>query len=529
MRKFFLSASFVLFYFCVVNAQIKVVGDDYKESLSGTKNTYSFDVDFDKLFPVRDAREYYGWLDKNMSFRDNIIGDTIWIPFTYESWIKSIEVLNSETNKKENKEYIYSEAWTGGRDVSNNIGRYGFVIATDGNGKEHWEYYPPAGYYEITGYVFCQDNASQLIERHFNGIDNPFSSNKNTIKQLKTDIVNNRVTLSDYLFYIKLSSINDINGNHYDYYVRQSPDLLLFDLKYYNIIKNHFLGKEVCLRGGAKNGKIKDSNENETGNLGIEVSAKKDNVYARIPSDDTDGLIIKDIITRDDVKLVDSTYLIKDVVVKIIEGSKYGIGPKKKDVALYCILEGTNTGSFSLEIENIQYNYRLSGDDGETYIHPYYQKKLDYPYLTWRLWYLSDRISDNYYDIKHAIVCLDDFKEVLADVADSINVKKNKDIAKREAEESVRKQAEEEYRRKELEEKLAFEQMIIEKYGTKMGNLVINHQVSIGMSKEMVRDAWGRPMDTYRTTTRFGQSEVWCYNYKTIIYFYDGKVVQIDD
>ena len=49
------------------------------------------------------------------------------------------------------------------------------------------------------------------------------------------------------------------------------------------------------------------------------------------------------------------------------------------------------------------------------------------------------------------------------------------------------------------------------------------------MTKEMVKDSWGRPMNTYRTTTKFGQSEVWCYNYKTRVYFYNGKVVQIDD
>ena len=70
---------------------------------------------------------------------------------------------------------------------------------------------------------------------------------------------------------------------------------------------------------------------------------------------------------------------------------------------------------------------------------------------------------------------------------------------------------------------------MIAKYGTEYGTLVGNHQIAINMTKEMCRDAWGNPMNKYRTTTSFGQSEVWCYNYKTRVYFYNGKVVQIDD
>ena len=70
---------------------------------------------------------------------------------------------------------------------------------------------------------------------------------------------------------------------------------------------------------------------------------------------------------------------------------------------------------------------------------------------------------------------------------------------------------------------------MVAKYGAKYGELVTKKQVTIGMTKEMCSDAWGRPLNTYRTTTTFGQSEVWCYNYKTRIYFYNGKVVQIDN
>ena len=84
-------------------------------------------------------------------------------------------------------------------------------------------------------------------------------------------------------------------------------------------------------------------------------------------------------------------------------------------------------------------------------------------------------------------------------------------------------------KRQETANKIATKSAFITKYGAKFGEHVANKQAALDMTKEMVKDAWGRPMNTYRTTTKFGQSEVWCYNYKTRIYFYDGKVVMIDD
>ena len=75
----------------------------------------------------------------------------------------------------------------------------------------------------------------------------------------------------------------------------------------------------------------------------------------------------------------------------------------------------------------------------------------------------------------------------------------------------------------------AHKQQMLAKYGSQFGELVSNKQIALGMTKDMCRDAWGNPMNIYRTTTSFGQSEVWCYNYKTMIYFFEGKVVQIDD
>ena len=84
-------------------------------------------------------------------------------------------------------------------------------------------------------------------------------------------------------------------------------------------------------------------------------------------------------------------------------------------------------------------------------------------------------------------------------------------------------------KKREKEQHDLFRQKMISKYGNEKGILVSNHQIAIEMTTEMVSDAWGHPLNSYRTTTKYGQSEVWCYNYKTRVYFYNGKVVRIDE
>ncbi len=70
---------------------------------------------------------------------------------------------------------------------------------------------------------------------------------------------------------------------------------------------------------------------------------------------------------------------------------------------------------------------------------------------------------------------------------------------------------------------------IIAKYGEKYGNMIIQHKVGIGMSKEMCKEAGWYPRETYKTTTSMGTSEVWVINYKTALYFYDGKLYMIEN
>lgn len=70
---------------------------------------------------------------------------------------------------------------------------------------------------------------------------------------------------------------------------------------------------------------------------------------------------------------------------------------------------------------------------------------------------------------------------------------------------------------------------ILSKYGEKYGNMILQHKVAIGMNKEMCREAGWYPRDTYTTTTNRGVSEIWVINYKTRLYFSDGKLYKIEN
>ena len=70
---------------------------------------------------------------------------------------------------------------------------------------------------------------------------------------------------------------------------------------------------------------------------------------------------------------------------------------------------------------------------------------------------------------------------------------------------------------------------LVAMYGEEYGNLIADRKVAIGMTEEMCRKAWGRPHDIYNTTTKWGVSSVWVYNYKTYLYFYNGELKQIDN
>lgn len=95
------------------------------------------------------------------------------------------------------------------------------------------------------------------------------------------------------------------------------------------------------------------------------------------------------------------------------------------------------------------------------------------------------------------------------------------------AAEKERRQAEEAAARKR--ERESFEKNMIEKYGEKLGKMIINGQVAIGMNKEMCRCSWGKPIEINTTTVANHVHEQWVYSGYCYLYFDDGILTAIQN
>lgn len=445
------------------NAQIKVAGDDYSSSLTGSKSYYDRDVNFDKMFRQMTPREHHGAMMQYPSKYDleySMLGDTIYLSQT----LSSTEVLATSSTI-------------------------------------------PQGYYEITGYIFCKENADSILASY--GLEHDYINNYNekTIKNLKQDMLRSDFNgLSEYLMYIVLTQIESKGSEpikvflntymfpeYYNYnnsnYVPPVPYKQpryensefgwhnFIYLRYYNEVKGQFLGKEVYLVHKPSDG--------------LQHRMLVDNCTGHYVTSKCDNTIAFDNIKGESLKLLDKKYIVKDVILH--------------DGQVCCVLQGEQTGSFAV-----------------------YTPLIGYAFTTWDIdsypegfteWYRESTFPS--YDIPFLLTT-----QRFPNFTEGFKIVRVTDWPKMKQREQQKQKAK---KRQEIAEKQAAKAALVEKYGSQFGELVAKKQVAIGMSKEMCRDAWGRPMNTYRTTTRFGQSEVWCYNYKSRIYFYDGKVVMIDN
>lgn len=100
--------------------------------------------------------------------------------------------------------------------------------------------------------------------------------------------------------------------------------------------------------------------------------------------------------------------------------------------------------------------------------------------------------------------------------------KKLKQLAAAERQKRIKAETE-----KQKAETKARNNVIIAKYGQKLGSLIVDKQVVIGMTKEMCTEAWGKPYDINTTIVAGSTSEQWCYSMKTYLYFTNGILTAI--
>ena len=446
MKKVIIAIILVFAFGHIANAQIKVVCDEYMDSLTATKNYYNRDIDFDRVFPSVLPKDKKFLLEPyyNSDLMDiNLTGDTVLL-------LKPYELRKQE-----------------------------FAINSMGKAVSTSEI--PAGYYFISGFVFCIENEDSVREAAgLTPYDYGYSwtkgnhPNDRNMHEFKKEVLlkdeDNNVLVGKYLRYVIFTSVEKENNQESStsYYCQPfggSPtfhDDEIIYLRFYNEACKFIGTNMVC-------GFITYDS----------LRIKK---------------VLIDGITGDPIKLNDKSFVVKDVVMK--------------ESSLYLILHGEKTGAFAQKIEMIKYGY-----DKNDFIYA-----SEYPHSPSQKWdiavfIMDPRSQDSFYWLpKKDLETLYKRPKIAQVQRDRDRQRRNQQIEKRKQEQSH-----------------LFKQQMIGKYGAEKGNLVGNHQISIGMITEMVRDAWGRPLNTYRTTTKYGKSEVWCYNYKTRVYFYDGKVVRIDD
>lgn len=518
--------AFLCTYYSAV-AQIKIVGDDYSQTLTGAKNYYDKDLSFDSLFPKVDLKEkykvLYAWVkDAKPSetyYNNCIIGDTFFIPkdVPLKEW--GLKYFGNTPTGTELK----------GQSLS-------FVVNHDLAGDNVLDYVPK-GYYVVTGYVFfnggslrkkylCEEAVfpKRNIEHLEYSYDGQFYSDERRLKDAKECLLTNEQKVAKngmiecfFYDYMILKSIDDkqLDGDEqmdddtqldfYCYGFREQRSNVLsgkarnsggffkmLNVEFYNEFQKHFVGKNVLIS-------LPQIGEKDCTDILDYKNFKREFINS--------GYVFTDALTNEKLKILDSIFVVKDVVLKVTDDNSRNF--------VYCILEGEHTGSFSINIDYLKYS---------TNVFDYYRlhclseiTHLDKP--------IAISASDNLSYSLFALYTTDDYKYIKQQASKVI--KQREDYKKQQQIEADN--ARKRHLQQLEQEKISFKQRMIEKYGEKYGTLVGQRQISVEMTIDMVDDAWGYPMNKYRTTTKHGQSEVWCYNYKTRVYFFEGKVVQIDD
>lgn len=141
-----------------------------------------------------------------------------------------------------------------------------------------------------------------------------------------------------------------------------------------------------------------------------------------------------------------------------------------------------------------------------------------------------------YLDIKDSLEFLQKYHPETRECVEAKKIYKQalKDLeAERKKMEEIKRKEEakmEETRRKEEAKKMPVER-IMAKYGCSrdVAESINNRHIQLGMTKEMVVDAIGKPYDINRTGGSFGVHEQWCYRGNVYLYFENGVLTSWQD
>ncbi len=368
----------------------------------------------------------------------------------------------------------------------------------------------PRGHYVVTAVLFGDDLRKEMKSFLNNGykIDEfeytrneqldilqmlgekyaPQSEIKEKIAEAKINKEKFNFTISsDYG--LRIESIDNtstyyLSVNSYEYFASDLIPTSFVPIKYVDYIKKELLNKTVMM------------------------SYRTDFIFDVISTYKK----LKDAITGATVFQQDTLFYCSDVVIN-----------KTNDVC--CILEGKNTGKFAVKVTN-KYDdlnnsrgislYKRESPMKKSIWHRYYTTEdvLD-SRLAWiKLFAVRGETYNTYID--RYIVKVDDLEKSVKDTEHINSLKAMKKF-----------QEQKDYQDNIAKREAQNKQDMIEKYGKDKGSLIAKHTITLGMTPEMCKDAWGRPLSVSNMIDSSGQYTEWKYNFKTVIFFKDGKVVRI--
>ena len=83
--------------------------------------------------------------------------------------------------------------------------------------------------------------------------------------------------------------------------------------------------------------------------------------------------------------------------------------------------------------------------------------------------------------------------------------------------------------KKELADIKAHNEILIKKYGVRIGKLIISGKVELGFTKEMCIESLGEPTDINVSTGSYGSHEQWVYDGNRYLYFENGKLTSFQN
>ncbi len=191
------------------------------------------------------------------------------------------------------------------------------------------------------------------------------------------------------------------------------------------------------------------------------------------------------------------------------------------------VKEGEFIAIMKVGADSILYNCPIEWKK-KTYFNREYVSQ--YVFVSDTLEYLSFKCS---YRDSQLLVREQDYKR-MNDINKDFNAEITAYKNKKEAELAARKAAIEKARRAEFEQLIKEieqhqkqeKQSLIAKYGEKYGILIFEHNVSLGMTKEMCLKAWGSPRNKIVRKNANSTQEVWTYGLAQYLIFVNGILAE---